>query len=208
MSITNASGVNTTETTIIQLSEVDVTNKKLKIDQTSTETKTSTTQHILYYLVNKILYTGTETNGQITWTHINTSLTDSEQTWMALSQLERQMLILENASVEQLADDVIEGVSYYVLNITLNLSASSSSSDNTVLPVDGFADMMKEMDIKYWIDKDTYQLKKATLKVTMDLNWMGMFQDATSALSIQDITLLCYDYDIPVTIDVPPDALQ
>ena len=202
---TNESGTFTTEQPLSQSSEVDIANKRLKIDYTYTAPEPLGDQHLIYYIVNDIMYTGTEIDGNVTWISYDTSSTDAIMIWIAYSQLERQAVTLEKADVEKLADETVDDIECYVLGVIIDFQSQFSGD---VPPIDVPSSWDPEMDINYWIAKDTSLLMKVHLKATMDLTSVFGLPGDDSVIQVQEMEMLFSDYNVPVTIELPPEATQ
>ena len=197
---------NTTEIVGIQNGEVDITYKKLRQDTNATTITAgiSDEQHWIFYIVDNILYSGNETDGNITWTSMNTSMA-----WNAYSALELYTLYLEgegelkNVEVERLADEVVEGVDCYVLHLTA-FENQSGEEDSGQFPLQGY--YYYELNIKYWIAKDDYLLIKTYFKVMSDSSRSYAFGEADRSTTVQEMEALFNDYNVPVTIELPPEA--
>jgi hypothetical protein len=202
----NESGTNITESDAIQNGEVDLANKKLKQDNTFTTTGTSDEQHWSIYLIDDIQYTGTESDGNITWESLNTSFTNASMTWIAYSALEGQTMFLENtlidADVERLSDDVLDGVDCYVLYLSYieNQSGDSYGFDAPS------GNSSYELEVTYWIAKDTYLLIKSYQKLTMDMSGWYAFGGGDRSITASEMDVRYYDYNVPVVIELPPEA--
>lgn len=216
MSITNESGTTTTTTDSIQNGIVDILNTNLVVEGTSTNAETYEIQNTIYYIVDGIIYSGTEdAEGNITWTSNDPSLMGEDTalyTWYSQSQLEGQAhQILEIADVEQLNDETIDGVECYVIKVTPNFEETESDDNPYGLPApeSGLADMFQDMDIRYWISKEDNLLIKAYTKISFDMSWMYAYIGGfDSVLMVQEMEQSFYDYNIPVSIELPPEATE
>lgn len=204
----NESGTNVTETVATQNGEVDIMNKKLKQDNIATTTGIAAGQHWIIYLVNSIQYYGIESDGNITWTSQNTSYTNESMAWISYSALDMQTFYFEgyyeNTTLERLSDEVSEGIDCYVLYLTS--SQNQSGEDSDTFPYLGYASY--EYEFKYWISKDTYSLIKTQSKVTADMSGWYTFGDADRSITTSEMVIIFYDYNVPVTIEVPSEALE
>ena len=203
--IINETGTNKTVTEAIQNGEVDIANKKLKQDTTSATIGSSEEQHLIIYIINNIAYTGTESQGCIRWSSYNTSHTNATMTWIAHSALEGQALYLkgdlENTTTKRLADEVVGSLDCYVLYLTAFVNQSGEDSGSYPLP----GNMSYEYEFKYWIAKDNYFLIKMHSKTTSDMNGWFAFGGADRTITVSEMNLDFYDYNISVIVERPPE---
>jgi hypothetical protein len=66
----------------------------------------------------------------------------------------------------------------------------------------------KNFSIKQWVAKDTYFLSKAEMYMAMELTPEALGYPEEEGLMTMDMTmdLLAYDYNQPVSIELPPGA--
>ncbi|MCD6469138.1 MAG: hypothetical protein J7L32_07545 [Thermoplasmata archaeon] len=185
---TNSSGNFTENESLIQNGVVNISSKRLMIDQ-------EYNGHTIYYLIDNVLYEGDEDDeGIINWSsHDMRKLYSdpSNQSWIAFSQLERQAYFVLNHSrhIERLGDESVGNISCYVLNASLDFGPNVDVKWDT---------------IRYWLSKEDHLLVKAYLKVTWN---MGNSTDANneSAVEVQDMNLFFYDYNKPVEVTLPDE---
>lgn len=202
---------NTTEILGIQNGKVDITNKKLRQDTNATTiiAGISDEQYWIFYIVDDILYSGNATDENTTWTSTNTSYTNASMAWKVYSALEMYASYLEgeaelkNVEVERLADEVVEGVDCYVLHLTA-FENQSGEEDSGQSPIQGY--YYYELNIKYWIAKDNYLLIKTYFKITSDSSGWYAYAGADRSTTVQEMETLFKDYNVPVTIELPPEA--
>jgi len=192
----NESGTFTTERTGIQIGEVDIVNKKLKQNNTAITKGMSERQHWIVYLLDNIRYYGAELDGSMKWNSSNISHTDS---WIAYSALEAQAMafksLFKNIDVKRLADETVNDVDCYVLNITANFKNQSI-----------YENVSQEYGISYWIAKDTYFLIKVHSGTTVDRRGWYTSGKAYHLIAVTEMDTVFSDYNLSVTIEVPPEA--
>jgi hypothetical protein len=125
-------------------------------------------------------------------------------------------------TVTSLGTEVVGGVECYVLEVKPDLNAliewAKTQQANPGAGMDGLdisqmdlAEMVKTYSIKEWITKDGYLLKKADMEMVMEISGQDFMATATGA-GITTLTLRAsmnfYDYNKPLTISVPPEALE
>ena len=207
----NATTTNTTEITAMQNGEVDIINKKLCQNNTGMEGYKS--QHWIVYIINNFQYSGTETNGIISWTNYNTSHTNATMTWNAYDVLEGIKLFfkqdyldsLDNYTIEQLQDDSLSNVKCYVLQVTTSYE-NKTGDDGGSFSMPG--NISQHTETTLWIAKETYRLMKTYSSSTSEsTGWYAFgYPDVEQSLISQKMEVLFYDYDIPIIIELPPEA--
>jgi len=155
--------------------------------------------------------------------------TYNESLWASKDQLELQRALLNCANVTLLDDEVVDGIACYVLNLELdleklleflmnqttmgekeiaipgfdNLKDNSQETENgNVTEEDGNTLDMVNMSLTEWIAKDTKFVMKA--EATLDMTTSpDTEKGATIAI---DIKIKYHDYNVPVSIVLPPEA--
>jgi L-fucose mutarotase/ribose pyranase (RbsD/FucU family) len=189
--------VNTTEQSMVITGEIDVLNKIAK--QYMNITSEDLNQSLTVYLVDNVTYTGTQTNGNITWRIDMLTL----GAFLGYSLLEQMSMFLENETLfddgdielRRLSDETFENKDCYILQMTLFQNQSSNTSNT-------YSTM--EYNIRYWIAKDSSLLKKSYIKVTIDQTGSYLFGDYLSITT--EMEILFYDYNIPINIELPHEA--
>jgi hypothetical protein len=144
-----------------------------------------------------------------------------EESWESQNQVELQMELLNVSEVELLEDEEVNGVDCYVLNITIDVEkyweivmkqkGMSELMQNLQQNVSfDIGKMMKGMSMKYWIAKDTKFPMKTEMQMEMvisseDLNIPESEEEFTMTMD-QRTTMVFYDYNEPVTIELPEEA--
>jgi hypothetical protein len=144
-----------------------------------------------------------------------------EESWESQNQVELQMELLNVSEVELLEDEEVNGVDCYVLNITIDVEkyweivmkqkGMSELMQNLQQNVSfDIGKMMKGMSMKYWVAKDTKFPMKTEMQMEMvisseDLNIPESEEEFTMTMD-QRTTMVFYDYNEPVTIELPEEA--
>ena len=134
-----------------------------------------------------------------------------------LGQVDSQVELLETAQVKVIGSEKVKGVDCYVLDLTPDmerlweLAMQQSQVSGEALPdiAKGFiGEMFSGFSVKYWIAKDTYFLAKAEIDMALELTPEALgFPDEEGSLTMDiAMTLLAYDYNQPVSIELPPEA--
>ena len=135
-----------------------------------------------------------------------------EGIWEQVKQVEPQIALLEAAQVEVIGTEWIGGVSCYVLEITPDMEQVWQlviQQAELVGEMPAFSEeMFRSFSVKQWVAKGTYFLTKAKIDVAMELTSEAMGLPEEEGVMTMDISmvLLCYDYNQPVSIELPPEA--
>ena len=152
---------------------------------------------------------------------------DSEPSWMKsempaelweqMNQIKPQIEILGTSAVEIVGSEQLDGVDCYVLESTPDTeqlwqlfmqqmgTASDMAPDITMRVLD---EMCENYSAKQWIAKDSYFLMKVEVEISMELTpeIMGSPEEEGEAAVAIRIIMLVYDYNQPVSIELPPEA--
>jgi len=196
--------------------EIDVSEKRLKsymhveltdemienfIKQNITITnETLKFLHQYFHFENDTFFTSYDNR---TWESHNKKST----TWYAFAYLDRQFrFILENATLSKLADEVINGSTCYVVKVTPKLDdlTLKSAYMDLLFPYQNerhkiyfLFEQNYSTNIKYWIEKDTYLIKKLFIQASNNFTYSyNSSKNITHCLSsIYETEMLFYDYN-------------
>jgi hypothetical protein len=191
--------------------EIDVLNKRVRTYNNGSS-DSGEKSYFIFYLVDNMSYFGNQADGNWTWENWSSHL-EPQQVWNANSYLELFSNALENetawnsynVTLEQLSDEKVGDVDCYVLqfigfkNESLNYSISKTSGYTT-----GYS--YKETDIEYMIAKDTFQLRKILYNTTSDENTINSYGNVSRYINTIDDEMFFYDYNVPLSIELPPEA--
>jgi len=164
-----------------------------------------------YYYTNSTFY---DSNDNITY---NTD--SSDNVWYSFSQLDRILsYMLTNATLKQLDDEKIDNNECVVIKVKPNVDDAELKQAHIIdflLPY-RYAESGHEedwayfydIDIKYWIEKDSYLIKKATFDVNYNLKYSFYPYNSTELLKRNyfwnyTTEILFYDYDKIQKIESP-----
>jgi len=142
-----------------------------------------------------------------------------------LSGLENYRELLKTAQVEVVGSEKVKGVDCYVLQLTPEVAQLLQTTGGGFaggvpgappIPEELLQEVFSDFTVKQWIAKDTYFLMKAEIDSVMQLTsefWEYLGEEAEMGEEAQmsiDSTLsfLAYNYNQPVTIEVPQEALE
>lgn len=143
-----------------------------------------------------------------------------EGSWEQESLAGSQAELLEAAEVEVIGSENVNGIDCYVLELTPDLeqlweimmeeSALGFGEDMGLSGIDEelLDEMLQNFSVKQWIAKDTYFMTKAEISMVMELTpeAMGYPGEEGSVNMDMAMTMLMYNYNQPVSIELPPEA--
>jgi len=164
------------------------------------------------------------------WMHIKVSVEEKGAQWVKMqfpddmwdsqSQVSQQIELLKTAKeVNFLGSEDVNGMDCYVVEVVPGTEALNKMLSQIQMPdIEGadlsqlsFADMIKEMSFKQWIAEDGYLIIKSETHVVMEISPEDV---GTSVEEFQKITadqsavMVFYDYNEPVSIVLPREALE
>lgn len=168
------------------------------------------------YIIGGWMYTMTDLLGLgEQWT--KTEVTD--ETWQQQSQIEPLLEFLETAvEINYLGSKTVEGTECYLFEIVPDMEALAElmSQETSGMGMMGFgqldlADLYKELSVKEWIAKDSYLIMKVEIKMVLEMSASDVGATAADFDTMTvDVTMVerFYDYNQPVSIDLPDEALD
>lgn len=171
------------------------------------------------YLVDNTFYILTDMLGMgPMWMKLEMSEMEElpEEYWEQADLLELPIELLEAFEVEVTGSEKVDGIDCYVLEINPDMEQLWQMFETTELEMadipedlEGHLDeMFRSFSVRQWIAKDTYLLTKQEIEMTMEFTpeAMGFPEEEGEAAIDLFITLLFYDYNQPVSIELPPEA--
>ncbi len=206
---------------------MDVTSKKMKMEMTSSmETSANAempgrTMDMEMYLVNKTMYMKMDMGIPelpARWTKMEMP-GEYAKTWKSQNQVNQQMELLNISEVEVLKEEMMNGVDCYVLKVTPDMEkygkflseqeGMSELMQSLQQNVD-IGQLIKQMSMKHWIAKDTKFPIKTEMQMKMEISSDDLIlpdaEEKFTMTSDQRTTVDFYDYNKPVTIEVPEEA--
>ncbi len=173
------------------------------------------------YLVDGTMYAKPQAPGEeSTWMKQEASV----EVWESLSVvsgLENYKELLETAQVEVIGSENVKGVDCYILQLTPEMAELYQTAMDPVggigqagmlppVPEEFLQEMFHSFSVKQWIAKDIYFIMKAEIDMVVDttpelMDYLG--QEGEISVDIK-IIFLAYDYNQPVTIIVPQEAIE
>jgi len=161
------------------------------------------------YLMGDNVYVGHAFPGQEpTWTEAEVW----EDFWETQDTIDQQLELLRGAEVKRLRDERVEGTDCYVLEITPHFDQFWQMATQYTLVFGMTApdpeEVIKEVSIRQWIAKDTFFLVRGEIQMTVHLTSeaLGMPEDEGQVTSRMDMYVVAYDYNEPVSIELPPEV--
>ncbi len=122
-------------------------------------------------------------------------------------------------NVNSLGTEVVDGTTCYVLSITpdaqslLQWLSQQGSLDSQGLDLDklNILNAVKKLSVKEWIAKDTFLIRKVDIELAFEITPgdvgapAGEFDKMTMDMTL---AMRLFDYNVPVAITLPPDALS
>jgi outer membrane lipoprotein-sorting protein len=137
----------------------------------------------------------------------------------ASSGIENYKELLRTAQVEVTGSEKVEGVDCYVLQLNPEMAELYQTAMDPVggigqagmlppVPEELLEEMFNSFSVKQWIAKDTHFLMKAEVDMTIEstpelVDYLG--EEGETSLDIT-INFRAYNYNQPVTIELPPEA--
>jgi len=139
----------------------------------------------------------------------------------AVSGIKNYIELLKTAQVEVIGSEQVNGVDCYILQLTPEMAELYQTAMNPVggvgqagmlapVPEELLEDMFRSFSVKEWVAKDTYLLMKAEIDMAIETtpefkDYLGEEVDVSIDVTI---SFLAYNYNQPVTIVVPEEALE
>jgi hypothetical protein len=169
-----------------------------------------------YYLVGGYMYTGVEIP-EIGEQWMKMEIPSG--TWEQQNQLEQQIELLRSATeINALPDQTVDGTECYVFEVVPDIEALGNLLNQQASGMGGvdfsqfnLADLFDEMTIKEWIAKDTPRVFKSEVYMRMHVlpEDVGAAEaDFDKMVMDMNMTTRLYDYNQPVSIELPPEALE
>jgi outer membrane lipoprotein-sorting protein len=159
------------------------------------------------YAVDNYAYIMTSVFGQTEWT----KQAIPADTWQTIADSQHQIQgLLGSVAADLGKEENVNGVGCYVLHLTPDLDELQQALMEQPGIGEGLAEMpdlesiVQKMTFKVWVDKDTYFLTKAKIDITIIIpaDTVGT-SEGTVNLSLE---LLAYDYNQPISIELPSEA--
>ncbi len=142
----------------------------------------------------------------------------TEEVWQQQGLLKQEIELLTTATkVKYVGSEVVNGTDCYVLEITPSIETLSNlmAQQLQFLDIDlsqlNLPDLLKEMSAKEWIAKDSYLPMKVEVGMVIEIRPedIGATKDDFKKMTMDtNMGMSFYDYNQPVDIILPPEALN
>jgi len=138
-----------------------------------------------------------------------------------VSGLENYIELLKTAQMEVTGSEQVKGVDCYVLQLTPGMAELYQTAMDPVggvgragmlapVPEDLLEEIFRSFSVQQWIARDTYFLMKAEIDMAIEttpelMDYLGEEEEISLDITI---SFLAYNYNQPVTIVVPQEALE
>jgi hypothetical protein len=168
------------------------------------------------YLVGEWMYTSFEIP-ELGEQWLKTAVTPGM--WEQQSQVEQQIEFLRSAvKVKSLSDQAVDGTDCYVFEVVPSVEALEEllSQQTSIMGGMDFsqlnlADLFEEMRVREWIAKDSYRVLRTEVYMRMQMEPadVGATKDDFNEMVIDvNMATRLYDYNQPVSIELPDEALD
>jgi len=164
------------------------------------------------------------------WMHIKVSIEEKgaqwvkmqfpDEMWDSQSQISQQIELLKTAKeVNFLGSEEVNGTDCYIVEVVPGAEALNKMLSQIQMPdIEGadfsqfsFADMIQDMSFKQWIAEDGYLIMKSETHVVMEISPedVGASVEEFQKITMdQSAVMVFYDYNEPVSIELPAEALK
>jgi predicted small lipoprotein YifL len=203
---------------------LDIENRQMQMDMTMNAVVTGEDDldmNMEMYLVENTFYIMTDVPLMgPTWMKLEMPEEMPEEYWEPTDLMEIQAEFLEAVEVEVTGREKVDGVDCYVLEATADIEqlwqlimqqieATGMEIDDIPEEFEGLLDeIFQSYSVKIWIAKDTYFLTKVEIDLAIELTpeAMGIMDEEGEMAIDMALTLLAYDHNQPVSIELPPEA--
>ncbi len=191
---------------------IDMVNKRLYMDVSTVMNQFGRTFSMKSetFVFNDTAYIkAVRPNGTIAW--FKTKVQDDF--WNRSDQIDQQIELLSFSKIEKLSDESVNGVDCYVLKLKPDLDRfveyMSNSSANVPKNKSMLKNMLKDVEVKEWIARDTYYPVKTEVLTVMEMPMvisMGALKGNVSIKQTVKTIVEFYDINKPVSIELPEEA--
>jgi len=168
----------------------------------------SMTMTMQMYVVDNCTYTMMSLPGQKpTWTKQGIPA----DFWETLNTIESQTDPLDIAEVKLIREEKVGDIDCYLLEIVPDfekLQKQLTEGANMQLP--NLKDIISSFSLNVWVAKDTFFISKAQMEMTLLLTSevLGTSAGGDEMTLNMSLDLQAHDYNQPVSIELPPEALK
>lgn len=204
---------------------MDIENKEMSADinismEMTGEDEMDMEMAMEMYLVDDVAYVMMDMPEQDpTWMKEEEAGEDWEEVTEMLTPIESHLGLLETADVSVIGSEKVEGVDCYVLQLTPDMEqlwetamqqTEVAGMGMPAVAEEALQEALTNFSVKQWIAKDTYFLTKSEIDMSIEMIPELMDIMGGEGMMTMDITVsfLSYDHNQPISIEVPPEALE
>ena len=183
---------------------VDVVNQRFMMEMSSSFSLLMELNFI-YYIIEDVIFMKMDYLGTEQWMKMDFS--EFNISWDSYDQMQMHVDLLKYSEVERLDDERVNNIDCYVLKIQPDVTKlheimmNQNGLSSGMLPISNFTDMIDEFSIKIWISKEKNLIMKAYESMTM-LMTINEYSTSTKL----DVTILFFNYNKEICIELPKDA--
>jgi hypothetical protein len=203
-------------------STLDIENSQMKMDMTmymAIPGEEDVDMAIEMYFIENMIYMMMDVPGMgatATWMKSEAPTGTWDEVTAEWGGLNSYLDLLELAEVEVTGSETVGGIDCYVVEITpdmeqlwqIFMQQSELTWGMPEIDEEFLDEVFRSYSVKQWIAKDTYLLAKAEIDIEMEFTPEALgFPDEEGELTMNaTLTILVYDYNQPVSIELPPEA--
>ena len=131
--------------------------------------------------------------------------------WETLNTVESQTDPLDIAEVKLIREEKVGDIDCYLLEIVPDFEKLQQQlTEGTNMQLPNLKDMISSFSLNVWVAKDTFFISKAQMEMTLLLTSevLGTSAGGDEITLNMTLDLQAHDYNQPVSIELPPEALN
>jgi len=205
--------------TMVNSGTLDLENQQMKTDLSMDAGDEM--MRVESYIIDGMVYAKPEAPGEEPGWIKSEAPAEYWEMMTAVSGIKNYIELLKTAQVKVIGSEQVNGVDCYILQLTPEMAELYQTAMNPVggvgqagmlapVPEELLEDMFRSFSVKEWVAKDTYLLMKAEIDMAIETtpefkDYLGEEVDVSIDVTI---SFLAYNYNQPVTIVVPEEALE
>jgi hypothetical protein len=164
---------------------------------------------MLMYIIDDVGYVKADMPGEPgEWEKAPLSALELEDIWEAANYISSYADLLEGSDITVQKVQTVNGVSCYVIEVRPSKASLADFVEQQQLAADtgfpfDYSEMFQSFAVKYWIAKDSYDIIKATVEATLQLEEGG--DEFSGSMTM---TANGWDYGESISIEPPAAALN
>jgi hypothetical protein len=179
---------------------------------------------VAVYIIDGMMYSLTDMplmGMEGTWTKMEMPAGTWEMMGQQVNQVESMVEIIDALEIEISGIEKVSGKDCYILEVDpdpedmwellAGQTIGAGEIGNFLGEAEEYLDeILKDISVKYWVEKDTYFLSKAVISMRMKITpeIMGYAEEEGEVDMTMTMNMLTYDYNQPVTIVLPAEAAE